>query len=171
MRRLLLPLLAVGGLLFLSGCSAPVPDITFFSSGASVTVAPLQYCDLRAEHCAANGSAAGALTVIPGRPVQVSAPGEVATSPWQVAARFRGANGAEYVACSPLFTNGQQYAYTVTAPHAGDQLVLIEVIQASATLLQDAAGNIFTPARGTWVVTAGGNEVLPKPGDNLCLPA
>lgn len=173
MRRVLLLLLAVGGLVGLSACSVPNPNITFFSSGSAVSVAPIQYCDVQEEHCTADGSAAGRITVIPGRPVQVSVPQEVADSPWQVAARFRDSNGTEYAACSPLFGVGSRYAYTVYAPHAGDQLVLIEVYQSSGTLRMTAGGDVFTPIRGTWVLTANtqgaaANSVLPKPGDNLC---
>lgn len=161
-------LLAAAGLLGLSACSVPNPDITFFSSGRSVTAAPIQYCDISERDCRADGRAPVSLQVISGRPVQVSAPAEVADAPWQVAARYRQANGSEYVSCSPLFVAGQRYAYTVNAPHAGDRLVLIEVYQASATVVRLPDGDIATPIRGTWVLTANGQTVLPKPGDNLC---
>lgn len=174
MRRVLFALLAAGGLVSLSACSVPNPDITFFSSGHSVSVAPIQYCDVQEEHCQANGGATTSLPVVSGEPVQISAPSEVANTPWQVAARFKDANGSEYVSCSPLFTAGQQYAYTVHAPQAGDQLVLIEVYQASATIVEFSNGDTATPIRGTWVLTAATEgapasaPVLPKPGDNLC---
>jgi Protein of unknown function (DUF2771) len=169
-RRVLFALLAAGGLAVLSACSVPNPDITFFSSGTAVTAKPIQYCDVQEEHCQADGSAPVSLNVISGEPVQVSAPHDVAESPWQVAARFQSSTGSQYVACSPLFSAGQRYAYTVHAPHAGDQLVLIEVYQASGTLVQLPDGEVATPIRGTWVLTAGaqGSPVLPKPGDNLC---
>jgi hypothetical protein len=172
-RGVLLLLLAVGAVPVLSSCSTPNPDMTFFASGTSVSVAPVQYCDRLERHCAANGDAAASLTVRGADPVQISAPEEVAATPWQVAARFKGANGDEYVSCSPLFPAGQRYAYTVTPPRAGDQLVLIEVYQISATMFQMPNGDIVTPARGTWVLTAntGGQRVLPKPGDNLCSTA
>ena len=173
MRRVLLALLAAGGLAVLSACSVPDPVITFFSSGTAVTAKPIQYCDVQEQHCQANGAAPVGLDVISGQPVQVSAPQEVADSPWQVAARFQDSTGGQYVSCSPLFAAGDRYAYTVHAPHAGDQLVLIEVYQASGTLVQLANGEVATPIRGTWVLTANTqgspvNHVLPKPGDNLC---
>ncbi|HVV19820.1 MAG TPA: DUF2771 family protein [Pseudonocardiaceae bacterium] len=173
MRRVLFALVAVGGLIGLSACSVPNPDITFYSSGRSVTAAPIQYCDVREEHCAADGSAAASLTVIPGQPVQISVPQEVANTPWQVGARFRDASGSEYASCSPLFSVGQRYAYTVYAPHAGDQLVLIEIYQSSGTLAMTPDNQVYMPIRGTWVLTANtqgaaANTVLPKPGDNLC---
>ncbi len=170
---MLLALVAVGGLIGLSACSVPNPNITFFSSGKAVTALPIQYCDVQEQHCAANGKAPVSLQVISGQPVQVSAPAEVADTPWQVAARYQDSSGSQYVACSPLFVAGNQFAYTVHAPHAGDQLVLIEVYQASATIVQLPDGDIATPIRGTWVLTANTpgspiKAVLPKPGDNLC---
>ena len=170
---MLLSLLAAGGLLALSSCSVPNPEITFFSSGRSVTVAPIQYCDVKDQHCAADGSAARSLNVIPGQPVQISVPQEIADTPWQVAARFRDASGSEYASCSPLFGVGKQFAYTVYAPHSGDQLVLIEIYQSSGTFALTAAGDVYTPIRGTWVLTANtqgapSGTVLPKPADNLC---
>jgi hypothetical protein len=174
MRRVLLSLAAaVGGLVVLSSCSVPNPEITFFSSGHSITVAPIQYCDVQDQHCTANGAAAASLTVIPGQPVQVSVPQEVADTPWQVAARFRDASGSEYASCSPLFSVGQRYAYTIYPPHTGDQLVLVEIYQSSGTLAMTSAGDVYTPVRGTWVLTANtqgapANTVLPKPADNLC---
>ena len=173
MRRVLLVLLAAGGLAVLSACSAPDPVITFFSSGTSVTARPIQYCDVQEQHCQADGAAPVGLDVHSGQPVRVSAPQEVADSPWQVAARFRDPNGSQYVSCSPLFAAGARHAYTVHAPHAGDRLVLIEVYQASGTLVRSANGDVATPIRGTWVLTANTrgspvHRVLPKPGDNLC---
>ena len=173
MRRVLLSLLVAGGLVALSSCSVPDPVITFFSSGHTVTASPIQYCDVRDEHCTANGSAAVSLTVAAGQPVQISVPQQVASTPWQVAARFRDANGTEYASCSRLFGVGQQYAYTVYAPHAGDRLLLIEIYQSSGTLAITPAGDVYTPVRGTWVLTANTRgapaaTVLPKPADNLC---
>jgi hypothetical protein len=169
----LLVLVAVGGLIGLSACSAPDPNITFSSAGTTVTARPIQYCDVNEQHCAADGRAPVSLRVGSGRPVQVSAPAEVGSTPWQVAARYQAASGSQYVSCSPLFMAGKQFAYTVHAQHPDDRLVLIEVYQASATIEQLPNGDIATPIRGTWVLTADTpgspiKAVLPKPGDNLC---
>jgi hypothetical protein len=166
----LLVLVAAGGLIGLSACSVPNPNISFFSSGTTVTARPIQYCDVHEQHCAADGDAPVSLQVNSGQPVQVSAPAQVAGTPWQIAARYQDARGSQFVTCSPLFVAGDRFAYTVHAPHASDRLVLIEVYQASATLVQLANGDIATPIRGTWVLTANSatHAVLPKPGDNLC---
>jgi hypothetical protein len=176
-RRVWFALLTAGGLLSLAACSSSSasgnPSITFAASGKTVTAAPIQYCDVQEQNCQADGGASVSLSVGSGQPVTVSAPADVAKTPWQVAARFADTGGSQYVACSPLFAAGHQSAYTVHAAHAADRLVLIEVYQASATLEQQPDGDVDTPIRGTWVLTAStqGNAtkpVLPKPGDNLC---
>lgn len=174
MRRVLFALLTTGGLvLSLSACSAPNPNITFYSSGSSIAVAPIQYCDVNEDHCQADGDAVRSLAVDSGEPVQISAPAQVADTPWQVAARYRDPGGTQYVTCSPLFRPRARFAYTVHLPRAGDQLLLVEVYQASAVIEETPNGDVETPVRGTWVLTANSrgastNLVLPKPGDNLC---
>lgn len=177
MRRVLFALLTAGGLLLLSACSssAPAPDLnmTFAAAGKTVTAAPIQYCDVHEENCKADGKAPVSLTVAAGQPITVSAPKEIAQTPWQVAARFTDTKGSQYVSCSPLFAAGHQSVYTVRAAHAADRLVLIEVYQSSAVLVREPNGDIDTPIRGTWVLTestqgGGAKPVLPKPGDNLC---
>jgi hypothetical protein len=175
-RRVLFALLA-GGLVSLSACSSSstsstaTPSMTFAAAGQTVTAVPIQYCDVHEENCKANGKAPVSLTVASGQPITVSAPKEIAQTPWQVAARFTDAKGSQYVSCSPLFAAGHQSVYTVHAAHAADRLVLIEVYQSSAVLVQEPNGDIDTPIRGTWVLTEstqGAKPVLPKPGDNLC---
>jgi Protein of unknown function (DUF2771) len=177
-RRVLFALLAAGGLVLLSACSSSStpsanPTMTFAAAGQTVTAAPIQYCDVHEENCKADGKAPVSLAVGSGQPVTITAPAGVAQTPWQVAARYQDANGSQYVSCSPLFAAGHQTAYTVHAAHPADNLVLIEVYQASATLEQEPNGDVDTPIRGTWVLTAstqggGSKPVLPKPGDNLC---
>lgn len=163
---------AVAGLLVLSGCTAPVPDVTFYSSGHTVTAAPLQYCDATLRHCIAHANPPAFLTVTPGEPVQISAPEEFQDAPWQVAARYRDRQGKEFVACSALFANGSHLAYTVTPP-TGYQLVLIEVYQVAALIGLGATPQSATFANsGVWSLVAnppaGQQPELPKLGDNLC---
>lgn len=169
-RRIVLVALAAGGLGLVSACSVPDPRISFFADGTTVSAMPIQYCDIQEQNCRANGGAPVSLAVRDDRPVQISAPAEVARSPWQVAARYRGRDGGEFVACSPLFAAGSRFAYTVNSPRSGAALVLIEVYQASGTLIETPDGEVQTPIRGTWVLTAANTaeQVLPKPGDNLC---
>jgi hypothetical protein len=171
-RRILLCVVAaVAGLAVLSGCSTPIPDVTFFSSGHSVSAAPLQYCDATVKHCAPS-AAPTFLTVAPGKPVQVSVPDEVAATPWQVAARFRDAKGQEYVSCSTVFGSGTRYAYSVLPP-TGYQLVLVEVYSISANIAMTQTGQVIFQNSGVWSLvanpTAGQQLELPKPGDNLCV--
>jgi hypothetical protein len=162
---------AIAGMVVLSGCSAPVPDVTFYNSGHTVAAAPLQYCDAKLQHCIAHANPPVFLTVPPGSPVQISAPAEFAKTPWQVAARYRDGQGKEYVVCSTVFANGSQLAYTVTPP-TGYRLVLIEVYQVSAVIGITAQQQVVFANSGVWSLVAtppaGQQRELPKPGDNLC---
>ncbi|HEX4701791.1 MAG TPA: DUF2771 family protein [Pseudonocardiaceae bacterium] len=172
MRRVVLCVVAVlAGVVVLSGCSVPVPDVTFYSSGHSVAAAPLQYCDAKLQHCIPHANPPVFLTVTPGNPVQVSAPEEFMRTPWQVAARYRDVRGKEYVVCSTIFANGARLAYTVTPP-TGYQLVLVEVYQVSAVIGLTAQQQVVFANSGVWSLVAtprpGQQTELPKPGDNLC---
>ena len=173
MRRVVVAVItAAAGLLALSACTAPVPDVTFYASGHSVAAAPVQYCDAEFKHCLPHANAPVFLTLTPGDPVQVSAPDEFRTTPWQVAARYRDGQGKEFVACSSVFTNGSRLAYTVTPP-TGYQLVLIEVYQVSAVIgITANEQNVEFANSGVWSLVAtppaGQQPELPKLGDNLC---
>jgi hypothetical protein len=163
---------AVAGLLALSACTAPVPDVTFYTGGHTVAAAPLQYCDAQFRHCLPHANAPVFLTVPPGDPVQISAPEEFRDTPWQVAARYGDGRGKEFVACSSVFTNGSHLAYTVTPP-AGYRLVLIEVYQVSAVIgITANEQNVEFENSGVWSLVAtppaGRRPELPKLGDNLC---
>jgi Protein of unknown function (DUF2771) len=174
MRPVLLAVLAVGGLVGLTACSSSSsssdPQITFSTSGSTVSASPIQYCDVHEQNCTSDGTAPAVVKVPAGATVQVKAPQSVASTPWQVAARFHGSTGNEYVSCSPLFGAGKASQYTVSPAAAGDTLVLIEVYQSSAVLQKNPDGVHTTPVRGTWVLTdkSGTSAVLPQPGDNLC---
>jgi hypothetical protein len=163
---------AVTAMIGLSGCTAPVPDVTFYTSGHSVAAAPLQYCDAHLQHCLAHANPPVFLSVRPGEPVQVSAPEEFRTTPWQVAARYRDGQGKEYVACSTLFTDGTRLAYTVTPP-TGYELVLVEVYQVAALIgIGSDPAHVTFANSGVWSLVAtpaaGQQPELPKLGDNLC---
>jgi hypothetical protein len=168
--RAALPLLAAALGLVVAGCSTPPPAFTMYLGKGSVQVPPTQYCNVTAQNCQANGANAKVVTVPDGQIVQVSAPESVASTPWQVAAEYKNpANGASYIGCSPLFPANQQYAYTVRPP-AGDQLVLIQIYQSSASAVLTSNGDFAFLTRGTWLLTnnANGAPIYPKPADNLC---
>ncbi|HEY4457563.1 MAG TPA: DUF2771 family protein [Pseudonocardiaceae bacterium] len=170
--RAALPLLAAALGLVVAGCSTPPPAFTMYLGQGSVQLSPTHYCDATGvRSCQSDASAAKVVTVRDGQLVQVSAPDSVATTQWQVAAWFKNAsNGNSYIACSPMFQAGQQYAYTVRPP-AGDQLVLIAIYEPSTSAIQLSDGSIIQFQRGTWVLTnnANGTPTYPKPNDNLCV--
>jgi hypothetical protein len=153
-RRVLTAL--AGTALLAAGCGAPpLPEVTFYSSGRTVNVRPTQYCDIESENCAVDARAAGVLRVRPGKPVQISVPGEVADSAWSVKFTYRDAAGREQEPLrSKVFTNADpQYAYTLRLPNPDDQLESVEVQQFGKRVQVDETGQIQFVARGTWVLS------------------
>ncbi|MFI9814141.1 DUF2771 family protein [Saccharothrix variisporea] len=153
MRRVLpvVPLLLV-----VAGCSAPTsPEVTFYADGRTVVVKPTQYCDLRSEDCDVDPEAVGVLRVRPGRPVQISVPGELAKSAWSVKFTYRNAAGEPQEPLrSKLFTEREpRYAYTLVLPNRDDQLESVEVQQYGARIETSTTGAFDFVARGTWVLS------------------
>ncbi|HEX6344034.1 DUF2771 family protein [Umezawaea sp.] len=154
MRRVVSPL--VCAVLLLAGCSAPpLPEVTFYSSGRTINVHPTQHCDLESENCVVDSGAVGVLRVLPGLPVQISVPGEVADSAWSVKFTYRNADGVEQEPLrSKVFTSAEpRYAYTLTLPGEGDQLESVEVQQFGRRVQIDETGQIQFVARATWVLS------------------
>ncbi|KAA5824988.1 DUF2771 family protein [Saccharopolyspora hirsuta] len=155
MHRGLKPLLAVAGVALATGCAAPSePQVTFYSHGRSVEVAPAQHCDPTGEKCTASPGAVGELRVPAGRPLQISVPGEVAETPWQVVFLYRGANGEELDGRSPVFAPNERHAYTLQLPPDGKQLEHVEVQQFSAVLTPGTDGGVDFGIGGSWVLDA-----------------
>ncbi len=155
MRRVLTTVLASTALLA-TGCSAPpLPEVTFHASGKTINVHPTQYCDLESENCQIDTRAAGVLRVRPGKPVQISVPGDVADSAWSVKFTYRNAKGEQQEPLrSKVFTNAApQYAYTLQLPKPDDQLESVEVQQFGKRVQIDETGEIQFVARGTWVLS------------------
>jgi hypothetical protein len=152
--RRLLTVLPLAGLL-LAGCAAPQdPEVTFYSGGKTVHVGPTQYCDLSVENCQAHPEAAGALRVRPGRPLQISVPGQVADSPWTVLFTYRNAKGEPQPDTrTKIFPAGTQYAYTLVLPNPGDQLESVEVQVSGNRIEITDEGEIQFVTRGTWVLS------------------
>ncbi|MEU4738838.1 DUF2771 family protein [Actinosynnema sp. NPDC023658] len=152
MRRLLIPL----SLLVLAGCAAPTdPEVTFYADGEAINVRPSQYCDLQSENCAVDADAVGVLRVRPGRPVQISVPGELAETAWSVKFTYRNARGEQQEPLrSKLFTQREpRFAYTLVLPNRDDQLESVEVQQYGARIEAGDTGAFDFVARGTWVLS------------------
>ncbi|MFD0206364.1 MULTISPECIES: DUF2771 family protein [Saccharothrix] len=153
MRRVLIP----ASLLVLAGCAAAptAPEVTFYADGKTINVKPSQYCDLQSENCDVNADAVGVLRVRPGKPVQISVPGDLAESAWSVKFTYRNAQGEQQEPLrSKLFTErAPKYAYTLVLPNPDDQLESIEVQQYGARIEAGTAGAFDFVARATWVLS------------------
>ncbi|MFE0023052.1 DUF2771 family protein [Amycolatopsis sp. NPDC059021] len=130
-RSRVVALLAAGGFA-VAGCSAPGPaEVTFFADGHTIRVTPLTLCDLKSAKCVPDPDAAGSLKVRPGRPVQISVPGDIAKSLWKVTAQYVNSKGEPQPLMENIITLRDRYAYTVTPPSKDDQIQVIEIAQAS----------------------------------------
>jgi hypothetical protein len=153
-RRVLIP---VSLLVALTACTtAPTdPEVTFYADGKAITVRPSQYCDLQSENCDVDPDAVGVLRVRPGKPVQISVPGDLADTAWSVKFTYRNAQGEPQEPLrSKLFTERDpRYAYTLVLPDPGDQLESVEVQQYGARIETSTTGTFDFVARGTWVLS------------------
>ncbi|RCW43611.1 uncharacterized protein DUF2771 [Halopolyspora algeriensis] len=151
-------LLAVAGIA-LAGCSAPAsPQVTFYSHGDSVRAAPVRHCDRLGRNCSEpNPEAVVNLTVPPGAPLQISVSEEISSAPWQVAFRYRTADGRQEAGRSTVFEAGQRHAYTLRPPGNGEpgsaQLEYVEVQRYAAPVLAAEGGIRFTIG-GSWALNA-----------------
>ncbi|WYW15875.1 DUF2771 family protein [Amycolatopsis coloradensis] len=132
MRRLrILALLAAGGFV-VAGCAAPGPEeVTFFADGKTVNVAPLASCDIKSAQCTTRPDAAGKLRIRPGKPVQISVPSAIAETPWKVTVQYVNGKGEPQELKQDIITSLDRFAYTVTTPRPDDQILVVEVAQAS----------------------------------------
>ncbi|MEU4666526.1 DUF2771 family protein [Amycolatopsis sp. NPDC023774] len=130
-RSRLVAVLAAGGLA-VAGCSAPGPaEVTFYGDGHTINVGPIGNCDVKTGICAANPGAAGRLKLRPGKPVQISVPKEVAEGPWKVTVQFVNGKGQPQPLKEDIITSGDRYAYTAMPPTKDDQIVVVEIAQAT----------------------------------------
>ncbi|WP_367132862.1 DUF2771 family protein [Saccharothrix sp. HUAS TT1] len=156
MRRVVFPVSLLVSGLALAGCAAPVdPEVTFYADGRVVYVEPSQYCDLQSENCDVDPGAVGVLRVRPGKPVQISVPGELADTAWSVKFTYRNARGEQQEPLrSKLFTSREpRFAYTLVLPNPDDQLESVEVQQYGARIEASTTGTVDFVARGTWVLS------------------
>jgi uncharacterized protein DUF2771 len=130
-RSRVVAVLAAGGLA-VAGCSAPGPaEVTFYADGHTIRVGPIGNCDITTGVCAADPGAAGTLKVRPGRSVQVSVPKEVAETPWKITVQYVNGKGQPQPLKEDIITSRDRYAYTAAPPTKDDQIVVVEIAQAT----------------------------------------
>jgi hypothetical protein len=130
-RSRVVAVLAAGGFA-VAGCSAPGPaEVTFYADGHTIRVGPIGNCDITTGVCAADPGAAGTLKVRPGRSIQISVPKEVAETPWKITAQYVNGKGEPQPLKEDIITTRDRYAYTVTPPAKDDQIVVVEIAQAT----------------------------------------
>lgn len=156
-RRVLIAVLALASLA-LSGCTTPLPEVSFFGHGTLVVAAPTLWCaaDSGAEalDCLATRSDATAqqLTLRPGQGLSVDVPAAVGLAPWVVVFRYRTAADAEEELRSELFSSDARQHYELQLPSTTDQLLRVEV-QSGLTPMAAATGSgVDYAALHTWVV-------------------
>jgi hypothetical protein len=134
-RSRVVALLAAGGFA-VAGCSAPGPaEVTFYADGHTINTTPVLTCD-----------SAQTLKVRPGKPVQISVPGEVADSPWQIVYEYVTPQG-EFKQSAPIpFTSLDRYAYTVTPPTPADRISAVDVQKYTAVLNADTGESGLLPS-------------------------
>ncbi|QUG99941.1 DUF2771 family protein [Saccharopolyspora erythraea] len=154
MFRGLKPLLLAGTAVALAGCSAPAdPQVTFYSHGQAVEVAPAQYCDALGEKCSPPPAEPIGKLRVPGRePLQISVPSDVAEAPWQVAFIYRTTSGEEVGGKTEVFTGGDRHAYTLQLPGDGVQFEHVEVQRFSALLSPGTEGGVDFVIGGSWIL-------------------
>lgn len=158
MRRVLLP---VSLLVLTTACAVPAPappEVTFHANGKTIDLAPIDDCDLDAENCRRDAGAEGALRVPPGKPVQISVPGDVAETAWGVKFRYVDAHGVEQEpGRGEVFTvRDPKYAYTLTLPNPGDRLLRVEVHQLSRRIESSTTSAFNFVARRVWALEVTG---------------
>ncbi len=152
-------LLAASGVA-LAGCSTNPgePQVTVYAHGTSRQVSPVQYCEVTEQRCAPpNVRAVTELRVPPNDPLQISVPGDVASTPWQVSFLYRGANGQQLDGRSPVLLPDKDHAYTLRLPADGAQLEHVEIQQYGAALIPDVNGGFGFGIRGSWVINVNPN--------------
>lgn len=147
----------------LAGCSAPAdPQVTFYSHGKSVEVAPARYCEPTGEGCSPPApNPVGDLRVPEGAPLQISVPGDVSATPWQVVYIYRDGKGQEVGGRAPVFGPNERHSYTLRLPPDAARLEHVEVQQYSAVLSAAAEGGVDFGISGTWVLDTSGAPTPP----------
>ncbi|MCA1186449.1 MULTISPECIES: DUF2771 family protein [unclassified Saccharopolyspora] len=142
------------GVVALAGCSAPsAPQVTFYSHGEAIEVAPARFCDATGENCAPPAEdPVGKLRVPEKSPLQISVPGEVSATPWQVSYIYRGVDGQEVEGRTGVIRPDERHSYTLRIPPDGTRLEHVEVQQYSGLLVLGEDGGVDFPIAATWVI-------------------
>jgi len=150
--------IVVTAALLLSGCTAPLPDVTFYGGRTTVTADPSLWCAADAAgskvDCRIDKGDGDAprLRVTKGSAISVNLPATIGAAPWVVLFQYRDAAGTTQDARSPLFAAGARQDYILRPPSATDQLVRVEV-QSGLTPIATASGSgVDYAAMRTWVL-------------------
>lgn len=123
-----------------------LPQVAAYAHGKSITVPPLQYCNLYLEDCV-NGELAK-LDVPVDYPLQLSLPAEIADAPWRLVMVFEGPDGA-LVTEERYYAPGEVDAVTVrSAQHPPLQLNGIEIQLPSAVIDEEG----LPQAHAIWAI-------------------
>lgn len=101
------------------GDSEP-PQVSFSTSGHTVTTGPVRSCDVQLTECQSDDKAVAVLDVPAGHQVTITVPDPIARTPWQVVFRYRkpgdAGNGEPIEGRSKVFPPGAQHDFTLTVP-------------------------------------------------------
>jgi hypothetical protein len=151
----LVPLVLAGAGVLASACSAPpLPEVTFFAAGTTVSTGPAQYCASDLSSCPVQRQAGVKLHVPSNKPLQISVPSEVAKAVWCVAFSYRKPDGSTADARTEFFPAGDQWAYTLRPPEAGDQLLVASVEKIATVMTLGDDGQVGFHASGVWLLDA-----------------
>lgn len=151
-------LLLLPAALVLGGCSAPLPDVSFYGGRVAVTGPPSLWCapdqaqqkvDCRVDD---GDDTAPRLRLARGAAVSVNVPAGVADAPWVVLFQYKDAKGTLQDGRGPLFGSGTRQAYVLHPPTATDQLVRIEVQSGLTPVSTDTGSGVDYAATRTWVL-------------------
>jgi hypothetical protein len=141
----------------LVGCTAPLPDVTFYGNRTTSVTGPSLWCAVNPAatdvDCAVDRADNGAakLSLRPGQGVVVSVPAEIADQPWTVVFRYTDGSGVEQDARSAVFLAGERHAYQLDPPAADATFTRVEV-QSGLTLVSGTDGGVDIAVLQSWVL-------------------
>jgi len=149
----------VAGLLVLTGCTAPRPQVTFYGNGSTDRVAPAIWCAVdrtaMTVDCPdkADEAQTARLSLRTGDGVEISVDPDVASASWGVLVKFVGPTGVTESATLGPFTDGRLTTTVVPDPTA--RITSIEVQSGLIQALDNDGKTVATYATRSWVLIAG----------------